>query len=224
MLPKKNLKFDTRKLQFVFFEVGLILAVGLVLAAFQWGISDKPLSVLNGTLAEPMPFDLPPITGMQKPEPPPPPKPKPAAELEIVKNTDPEPIKGPEINSEGNNIPVAIIPIDDEPLEKEPDFVYIPEEMPEFVGGQAALMKYLSSNIVYPEMARDNHITGRVYIQFFVGKDGAIYGAKVLKGPDPLLNAEALRVVLQMPKWKPGYQNAKPVNVCYTVPINFRLN
>lgn len=224
MLPKKDSKQDLRKFQLVFFEIGLLVAIGLVFTAFQWGIHDKTLSVLNGSLPEVLPEDLPPITGLEKPEPPPPPKPKALEMIEIIKNTDPEPTAPIEIISEPTDVPVTIIPIEDEPLEKEPDFVLMPEEMPEFKGGIPGLMKYISSNIVYPPMARETNITGRVFVQFIIAKDGRVKDVEVIKGPDPLLNAEAERVISHMPKWKPGYQNAKPVNVKYTVPINFQLN
>ena len=96
--------------------------------------------------------------------------------------------------------------------------------MPEFPnGGMAGLMQYLSKNIKYPTIAQENGTQGRVTVQFVVNKDGSIANAKVLRGVDPELDKEAVRVVSVMPKWKPGTQKGEAVRVKYTVPVMFRL-
>lgn len=98
------------------------------------------------------------------------------------------------------------------------------ENMPEFPdGGMPGLMKYLSANIRYPEAAHKAGTQGRVTVQFVVGKDGSIGNVGILRGVDPALDAEAIRVISSMPKWKPGTQKGEPVNVKYTVPVMFRL-
>ena len=98
------------------------------------------------------------------------------------------------------------------------------EKMPEFPdGGMPGLMKYLSANIRYPEAAHKAGTQGRVTVQFVVGKDGSIGNVGILRGVDPNLDAEAIRVISSMPKWKPGTQKGEPVNVKYTVPVMFRL-
>lgn len=98
------------------------------------------------------------------------------------------------------------------------------EKMPKFPdGGMSGLMKYLSANIRYPEAAHKAGTQGRVTVQFVVGKDGSIGDVKVIRGVDPTLDAEAIRVISGMPKWKPGTQKGEPVNVRYTVPVMFRL-
>ena len=97
------------------------------------------------------------------------------------------------------------------------------EQMPQFPGGPAALMQFLSSNVKYPKEAFEKGIQGRVIANFVVEKDGSITEARIVKSVDPLLDAEALRVVGIMPKWAPGTQNGEPVRVKYTVPITFRL-
>lgn len=97
------------------------------------------------------------------------------------------------------------------------------EEMPQFPGGAAALMQYLSKNIRYPEEAYKNNIQGRVIVNFIVETDGSITEAKVWRSIHPLLDAEALRVINAMPKWNPGMQGGKPVRVKYTVPVTFKL-
>ena len=99
----------------------------------------------------------------------------------------------------------------------------IPETMPQFPGGQGVMMKYLAANIKYPASAVKAKKQGRVIVTFIVQKDGSVTHAKIAKSVDPELDAEALRIVKAMPKWTPGTQNGKPVNVKYTLPVNFSL-
>lgn len=99
----------------------------------------------------------------------------------------------------------------------------IPETMPQFPGGQKVMMKYLAANIKYPATAAKYKKQGRVIVTFIVQKDGSVTHAKIAKSVDPELDAEALRVVRAMPKWTPGTQFGKPVNVKYTLPVNFSL-
>ena len=97
------------------------------------------------------------------------------------------------------------------------------EQMPEYPGGMSAMMAFISKNIKYPVAAQKAKIQGRVVIQFIVNTEGDITNPKVLRGTDPLLDAEAIRLTTIMPKWKPGMQRGQAVNVKYTVPIMFRL-
>ena len=107
----------------------------------------------------------------------------------------------------------------------EPEKVYdVVEQMPEFPGSPYALYEFLTQSIQYPEEARKNSIQGRVIVTFVVEKDGSITNARVVKTLDPLLDAEALRVINVMPKWNPGKQNGEPVRVKYTVPVSFKLD
>lgn len=97
------------------------------------------------------------------------------------------------------------------------------EEQPEFPGGNAAMMKWLSDNIKYPVVAQDNRIQGRVIVNFVVEKDGSLSDIQVVRSVDPSLDKEAVRVVRTMPKWKPGIQRDERVRVRYTLPVVFRL-
>lgn len=97
------------------------------------------------------------------------------------------------------------------------------EQMPEFPGGEAALIKYIQSKIVYPGIARENGIDGTVYLQFVVDKEGKVGNVKVLRGVGGGLEEEAIRVVKTLPKFTPGKQNGRSVPVYYTVPVKFRL-
>ena len=104
------------------------------------------------------------------------------------------------------------------------DVFDVVEEMPQYPGGPQALFKFLSENVKYPAEAEKAGIQGRVIATFVVEKDGSISNAKVVKSVDPLLDAEALRVIGAMPNWKPGMQNGKIVRVKYTIPLSFHLD
>ena len=90
-------------------------------------------------------------------------------------------------------------------------------------GGQAEMMQFISKNMKYPTIAQENGTQGRVTCQFVVGADGKVRDVKVLRGVDPYLDKEAVRVIMSMPKWIPGKQNGKAVSVKYTIPVMFRL-
>ena len=116
------------------------------------------------------------------------------------------------------------VKISDDPSISPDSIYYITEVSPEFTGGRQAFLDYLRANVNYPPECREAKIQGRVLITFVVDKDGSIKNARVLKSVHPLLDAEALRVISAMPKWKPGLQHGTPVSVQYSVPVNFRLN
>ena len=103
-----------------------------------------------------------------------------------------------------------------------PDY-FIVEEMPEYPGGQLALRKLIAQTIRYPVYAQENGIQGKVFVSFIIKEDGSIANITIAKSVHPILDAEAIRVVRQLPKWKPGKQKGKPVRVSYTVPIGFVL-
>ena len=116
--------------------------------------------------------------------------------------------------------------IAEEPKAPEPEKVYtmaMVEQKPEFPGGEAAMYKWLSDNIVYPAAAIEQGIQGRVVVQFDISKTGAIDNVKVVRGRDQSLDKEALRLVKSMPKWQPGRNNGQPVKVTYTLPVTFKL-
>ena len=98
------------------------------------------------------------------------------------------------------------------------------EVMPQYPGGQIAMMKYIMENMKYPKQAMKEGIQGRVAVRFIVEKDGSISDVKPILSVHPLLNKEAVRVVKSMPKWSPGKQNGKPVRVRFNLPIMFKLN
>ena len=108
-------------------------------------------------------------------------------------------------------------------VEGESDVYQIVEQMPEFPGGAAELYHYISKNIRYPQEAKEKGIQGRVFIGFIVEKDGSISNVRNLRGVDSELDAEAIRVIQSLPKWKPGKHNGEFVRVSYQIPIVFKL-
>ena len=128
-------------------------------------------------------------------------------------------IKVTEASKDDKATTVTMNVVEDEQNATDDKVFDVVENMPEFNGGMGALMQYLSDNIRYPE---EKDIQGRVIVSFVVDKDGSISNAQVVKSVHPSFDAEALRIINNMPKWIPGTQNGKPVNVKYVVPINFK--
>ncbi|MBD5370098.1 MAG: energy transducer TonB [Bacteroides sp.] len=119
---------------------------------------------------------------------------------------------------------VVVVEPEPEVKKPEPEQIFVAVEQPaEFPGGQAAMMKWLSNNIRYPESAQQNGISGRVVVKFVVEKDGSIGNPTIVKGVDRDLDQEALRVVKRMPKWQPGKNNGQPVRSYFNLPVTFRL-
>lgn len=114
-------------------------------------------------------------------------------------------------------------PVAEAPVVEEPKVFTFVEQMPEFPGGDAELIKFLQKNIVYPQMERDNDIQGKVLIRFVVGEDGSVSDVSVVRGVSSGLDKEAQRVVKMLPKFKPGKQQGKAVKVYYNLPVVFKL-
>ena len=125
-------------------------------------------------------------------------------------------------SDDGKDYIVGLLKEDANPADPNRAFDVV-EEMPQFPGGPSKLFEFLAQNVNYPTEAEKANIQGRVIATFVVEKDGSISNAKVVKSIDPLLDAEALRVINAMPNWLPGKQNGKEVRVKYTVPISFHL-
>lgn len=170
--------------------------------------------------------------------PPPPPPPPPAEVVQQIKyvapvlvdTIKPEDVKqlmtADQAQTEVKNEEVtAVAEVQEEVKEEEApvEVFVVVEEMPTFPGGDPELMKFINSNIVYPEIAKENNIQGRVILRFCVTYKGAVDQVQVLKPVDPALDNEAIRVIKMLPPWKPGKQGGKPVNVWYSVPVTFQL-
>ena len=225
---KKTPKADLENKKSTWLLVGYVIVLAFMFVAFEWTKRDVKIdtsqAVTDVVFEEEIEI---PIT--EQPEvvaPPPPEAPSIAETLTIVEDdADVEETTIASSEETGQAVEIKYVPVAVEEEEPEEQTIFeVVEQMPEFPdGGMAGLMQYLSKNIKYPTIAQENGTQGRVTVQFVVNKDGSIVDAKVLRGVDPYLDKEALRVIGTMPKWKPGMQRGKPVRVKYTVPVMCRL-
>lgn len=224
---KKSPKADLENKKSTWLLVGYVIVLAFMFVAFEWSERDVKIDTSQAIADLNFEEEIIPIT--EQPEqvtPPPPEAPSIAETLTIVEN-EADVQETAIVSSEELNQAVTIKYVPVTVAEEEPEeqtIFEVVENMPEFPqGGMAGLMQYLSKNIKYPTIAQENGTQGRVTVQFVVNKDGGIVDAKVLRGVDPYLDKEAVRVIMGMPKWKPGMQRGKPVRVKYTVPVTFRL-
>lgn len=222
--PKANL--ENKKSSWLL--VGYVIVLVFMFVAFEWSKRDVKID-MSGAITENV-FEQEieiPIT--EQPElvvPPPPQAPAIADILTIVDdNDDVEETTIASSEETGENVEIKDIAVAvDEDAPEEEEIFEIVEESPDFPnGGMVGLLQYLSKNIKYPTVAQETGAQGRVTVQFVVNKDGSIVDVKVLRGVDPYLDKEAVRVISTMPKWKPGKQRGKPVRCKYTVPVMFKL-
>lgn len=225
---KKTPKADLENKKSTWLLVGYVIVLSFMFIAFEWTKRDIKIDTSQTVADVVFEEEIIPIT--EQPEevtPPPPVAPPPVAEtLTIVEDdADVDEVDIASTEELGQQVEIKYVPVEVEEEEPEEQTIFeVVEEMPEFPnGGQAGLMQYLAKNIKYPTIAQENGTQGRVVCQFVVNKDGSIVDVKVLRGVDPYLDKEAVRVISTMPKWKPGKQRGKPVRVKYTVPVMFRL-
>lgn len=222
MKTKKSLRVNLEKKRNTFFLMGLTIALGVSLMAFEWKSDKQQLMEFESGWAMDE-VEMMPIT--RPPEPPKPKIVKPQAVTQFTAVEDE--IEVEEIDwAELEEIGEAILEID-LPDEVEDlgtiDWVLI-EDKPVFEGGEKALMRFLSKNTVYPQISKENEMEGVVFVQFVIGKDGSVKESKVLRGVDPYIDKEALRVVNLLPDWEAGKQRGKAVEVRYVLPFKFKLH
>ncbi len=178
------------------------------------------------------------VKQQQEAPPPPPPPPPPPAELEqkvkytapVVVDTVVEKVEiatTEEVVSTTTNKEVTeeIVETNNQVIQEEEVVnFYVIEEKPEFPGGEVAMVKWIAEHVKYPEIAKENGIQGKVFVKFVIDKDGKVTDVQILRGVDPSLDKEAMRVVSEMPAWTPGKQRGKTVKVSFQLPINFKLN
>jgi protein TonB len=225
---KKNPKADLEKRRGLFLEIGLVVAMAAALVAFEMKSYDKEDKEQVVRQASEEIEDI--VIQTQEQELPPPPPPEPpevTTEFEVVED-DAEltnelgPVNA-EVDESTQNIEITPVVVEEEEEEEEAQIFTVVEKDPEFPGGMDALYKYLAQNIKYPTIARENGITGRVYVTFVVERDGSIANPRVLRDIGGGCGAEAIRVVKSMPKWNPGKQSGKAVRVQFNLPVNFNL-
>ncbi len=224
MESKKTKKADLEPKKVVFMQIGLIVALAVVLLAFNYRSYEKGSMLNIQVKVDDTPEEIIPIT-KQEVKPPPPPPPKQVTVINIVKD-DVEVEDDIEIDVEADQETIIddFVPVFEEEEEVvEMEIFTVVESMPGYPGGDAARMKFLQDNIKYPQMARESGIQGTVYVTFVVETDGAVTDVRVLRGIGGGCDEEAIRVINKMPKWNPGKQRGKPVRVQFNMPIKFTL-
>ena len=217
--PKANL--ENKKLMFT--QIGLIISLLLAWMVFEFKSYDKreiDTSLLSREIA--VDEEMVEITKQDEPKPQPMEMPKQTTQLEIVQ--DDVEVEDININAEIEQNEVVeeyVAPEIEEEEVVEQEIFQIVEEMPAFPGGEQKLMEYVGKNIKYPQIARESGIQGRVFVSFVVEPDGSVSNVKLLRGIGG--DEEAMRVIKNMPKWKPGKQRGKAVRVSYQIPVMFRL-
>ena len=228
MEVKKSPKANLNNWRLFFVEVGFIVALLVVFLAFEWSSKDAKVAALDAGVQEIIEEEMVPIT--QEAPPPPP------ATPDIPVLSDQIDIVDDEIEVDDNilnleddaNLGVEIMDyveeVEEEVVEEEAIPFQLVETKPTFMGGDAnAFRNWVNERLEYPEIAKENGIQGRVTLQFTVGADGKVSNVKVLRGVDPTLDKEAVRVVSMSPKWSPGKQRDRAVKVTYTFPVIFQL-
>jgi periplasmic protein TonB len=226
METKKSKRADLEPKKSIFLQIGIVIALGLTLAAFEWESPVKQIVVTDKweTVGEDFVIKNT-VFEDQKPAP----KPVSVPVINIVDNDDP-------VDNDADfdmgikpddEIPVFIPPVsvklaDENSLPDDTPFVSV-QNMPEYPGGINALKAFLATNIKFPETASRVGIEGTVYVYFVVEKDGSVSNIKTLRGINDDCNEEAERVIGMLPKWKPGNQQGKTVRVSYTIPVSFKL-
>lgn len=225
---KKNPKADLEKRRGLYLEIGLVVILVASLVAFNVKSYDKEeIEQIERQASEEQEEIIIQTQQEELPPPPPPEQPEVTTEFEVVED-DKElthelgPINA-EVDENTQNIEITPVKIEEEEEEEDVQIFTVVENDPEFPGGMEALYKYLRDNIKYPQLARDNNITGRVYVTFVVEKDGSIANPRVLKDIGGGCGQEAIRVVKSMPKWTPGKQRGKAVRVQFNLPVSFNL-
>lgn len=209
--------------------MGMIVGLAVLFVGFEWSTKDVQVVSADEGVADIIAEEEIEITRPENTPPPPPPPPAPAvAEVLTVVDDDVE-LEQQDIVSSEDDASAAqtetfVAPVVEEEEEESAQQIFtVVEKQPEFPGGTAELFKYLSKAIKYPVIAQENGIQGRVVCSFVVNRDGSIVDIQVMRGVDPSLDKEAVRVISEMPKWKPGEQRGKPVRVRFILPVQFRL-
>ena len=219
---KKHPEVDLQKKRPMYFQIGLAATLALILLAFEWKSYEISESSLGDLDVEEVEQEIIPISEQRK-QPPPPPPPPPVVELEIVDN-DADVEEAEVQSSEANEETVVEYqPPAPEEETNEADVFTIVEDMPLFPGGDAALLRYIATNIKYPQIARENGIQGTVFVAFVVNEKGVVTDPKILRGIGGGCDEEAIRVIKTLPKYTPGMQRGKPVKVQFQIPIKFNL-
>ncbi len=228
MEAKKYKRADINRYRFIFFNIGLIISLGLAYTAFEWKFYDDTGAIDTAVVTNDTFDEIIEIPPTEQPPPPPPA----LKNVTIVEIQDIEEIEDElEISFDIemtedmviDRLPDVLEVADEEEEEVSDEIFLIVEEQPKPIGGMSAFYQYINSNLTYPSQAQRMGLQGKVFVQFVIEKDGSITQVKVIRGIDSSCNEEATRVVSGAPAWQPGKQRGKPVRVKMVLPISFKL-
>lgn len=230
MEVKKSEKANLENKKLLFLEIGLIISLAVVYFAFEWTTKEKQtVEAFEETQVIVETEEMVPITQETPPPPPSAPSiPVLSDQIDIVDDeiqVDDDLFMNLEDQADlAVDVKDYVAEVEDEVVEDDAIPFMLVEEKPSFMGGDAnAFSKWVNERLEYPEIAKENGVQGRVTLQFTVNTDGSVSNVKVLRGVDPSLDKEAVRVVSMSPKWTPGKQRDRAVKVTYTFPVIFQL-
>ena len=228
MEVKKSAKANLEDKKLLLREIGLVVALLVVLGAFQWSSKEKSTETLQADNFVVVEEEMVPITTDVPPPPPEAPKEPVVSDIIDIVDDDIKVDNTLLLSTEDEGLAITVkdyvaeSTYVEEEIEEEVPFAIV-EHKPKFQGGdQNDFTKWVFNNIVYPEIAKENGVQGRVILQFTVDKDGSVKNVKVLRGVDSSLDKEAVRVVSSSPKWEPGRQRDKPAKVTFVFPVIFQ--
>jgi len=229
MEPKKHKKANLENKKILFREIGFVVAIALVFIAFEWTSVPKELNGFSQEQQSDVVQENVPVTRQQeRKEPPPPPPPQSTDVLNIVDNDvdiEDELVLEETAADQDTKVQIDAFLQQEESEEEDEEIFVIVQDMPDFKGGGLkAFTKYVQKKLEYPLIAQENGVQGTVFVRFVVDKDGSIIMVEIIRGVDPVLDKAAMAAVTDAPDWEPGKQRGKPVRVCCTIPIVFRLN
>ncbi|MGM9761880.1 MAG: energy transducer TonB [Candidatus Cryptobacteroides sp.] len=225
---KKSPSADLNNKKLLFVEIGFVIALLIVYGAFEYRSKEKKEAVLAAENTEIIEEEIVPIT--QENTPPPPEIAKVPVLSDIIDIVEDDiTVEDNILNLEDDaNLGVEVMDyvseVEEEVVEEESIPFTLVEKKPSFMGGDAnTFSAWVNQHLEYPEVARENGVSGRVMLQFTVNPNGSVTDVKVLRGVDPALDKEAVRVISSSPKWEPGRQRDRAVKVIYTFPVVFQL-
>jgi periplasmic protein TonB len=228
MISKKTERANLEKKKGLFTEIGLVLALLFTLAAFEYTKEDLKTNTLQAIRDASGEEEIIPITRQELQKPPEPPKPKTVIiDLKIVEDDvkldDDLDFDAFDAN-QNDAIKIATIVGNKEEEEEDKQVFLIVEDMPSFQGGTIENFRnYIQATVKYPALAMENSISGTVYVSFVVNRRGEVSNINIVRGVDPSLDEAVISALKQAPKWEPGKQRGKPVNVSFSIPVKFIL-
>jgi len=226
---KKSKKANLEDRKNLFFLLGLVIALGTTLVAFEWTTKPAKVDSLGSLQSQDIEEQFIPVTREKELTPPPPPPPPKVVEVLNIVEDDVTIIDELELDDTDANDEtiIDVLPVfetEEEEDDLPPNGIYnFVQEPAEFPGGTRALYSFINKNVRYPVIAQENGVQGKVFVKFVVNEQGKVSNAEILRGADVALNNEALRVINSLPDFKPGKQSGRAVKVYYHASINFTL-